>query len=105
MRYSHGQWSYLATLGLINNYPNHCRVQEQFKGFDGHQLLSMKRSDLLAAFGRVEGDRLEGQITICRKTTGFGTASSELRDILVKARKRTETMRTDAVDDTTTSLA
>ena len=82
-----------------------CRVQEQFKGFDGHQLLSMKRSDLLAAFGRVEGDRLEGQITICRKTTGFGTASSELRDILVKARKRTETMRADAVDDTTTSLA
>ena len=62
------------------------RALNQFKSFDGKQFLSMKRKDLVAILGKEEGSRLEGQITICRKTTGFMTASTELRDILAKAK-------------------
>ena len=75
----------------------YCRALDQFKTFDGKQFLSMKRTDLVAAFGKDEGGRLDGQITICRKTTGFGTASSELRNVLAKAKKRTEEQRRESL--------
>ena len=78
------------------------RVRNALNGYDGQRLLSTRRGDLLAAFGEVEGSRLDGQITICKKTTGFGTASSELRDILFKARRRTETMNTESLDHDST---
>ena len=45
---------------------------------------------MILAFGKVEGARLDGQLQISRKTTGYGTASSELRNVLAKAKKRTE---------------
>ena len=57
----------------------------------------MKRNDLIAAFGKDEGGRLDGQITICRKTTGFGTASTELRNVLAKAKQRTEDKRRESL--------
>ena len=72
------------------------RALDQFKNFDGKQLLSMKRKDLVTAFGKEEGGRLDGQITICRKTTGFNTASSELRDVLAKAKRRSEKKRKES---------
>ena len=56
----------------------------------------MKRKELIAAFGKDEGGRLDGQIIICRKTTGFATASSELKNILAKAKKRTEEKRRES---------
>ena len=74
-----------------------CRALDQFKNFDGKKFLSMKRKDLIAAFGKDEGGRLDGQITICRKTTGFATASSELRNVLAKAKKRTEDLRRESL--------
>lgn len=46
---------------------------------------------MVAAFGKVEGGRLFSQITISRNTSGFKTArSSELKEILAKARKKSE---------------
>ena len=57
----------------------------------------MKRKDLILAFGKEEGTRLDGQITICRKTTGFATASSELKDVLAKAKKRIEQNKRDSI--------
>ena len=51
----------------------------------------MSRKELVAAFGKVEGGRLFSQITISRNTSGFKTArSSELKEILAKARKKSE---------------
>jgi len=79
------------------------RVQDQLGSFDGNRLLSLKRADLVSAFGSSEGSRLDGQITISKKTTGFGTASSELRQILFKARKRTETAKSAELDLDTTA--
>ena len=60
-------------------------------------MLSLKRNELTSAFGKVEGARLDGQLEICRKTTGYGTASSELRNILAKAKKRTEEERRESL--------
>ena len=69
------------------------RALDQFKNINGRKLLSLKRNELIAAFGKEEGARLDGQLTICRKTTGFATASSELRNILAKAKRRSEEER------------
>lgn len=63
-------------------------VITQLKGVNGKQLLLMKRSELISVFGKEVGGRLDGQLTISKKTTGFGTASSELKDILKKHRNR-----------------
>ena len=60
-------------------------------GMHGGNLFSMTRKDLVAAFGREEGKRLDSQITISRNQSGFKTArSSELKEILEKARRRSE---------------
>jgi hypothetical protein len=60
----------------------------------------MSRKDLIAAFGKTEGKRLDSQITISRNTAGFKTArSSELKEILEKARKRSEKEKEDKDDD------
>ena len=72
---------------------------DQFKNIDGKKLLSLKRNELIAAFGKEEGVRLDGQLTICRKTTGYGTASSELRNILAKARQRTDDQKRQGLPD------
>ena len=51
----------------------------------------MSRKDLIAAFGKQEGIRLDSQITISRNSAGYQTAkTSELRNILAKARRRTD---------------
>ena len=39
----------------------------------GGELFKMKRKDLIAAFGKEEGKRLDSQITISRNTSGFKT--------------------------------
>ena len=67
------------------------RVLEQLAGYNGGKLFSMTRKELVAAFGKSEGGRLYSQITISRNTNGFKTArSSELKEILAKARKKSE---------------
>ena len=43
-------------------------------GMHGGELFKMTRKDLIAAFGREEGKRLDSQITISRNTAGFKTA-------------------------------
>ena len=61
---------------------------------DGTKLFAMQRKDLIAAFGKVEGIRLDSQITISRNSAGYQTAkTSELRQILAKARRRSEKER------------
>ena len=62
----------------------------------------MSRADLIAAFGKQEGARLDSQITISRNSAGFQTAkTSELRDILAKARQKTDS----SIREQNTSLA
>ena len=77
-----------------------CRALDQFKNVDGKKLLSLKRNELISAFGKVEGGRLDGQLQISRKTTGFGTASSELRNVLARAKKKTEDERRESIRQT-----
>lgn len=62
---------------------------------NGSKLFAMSRKDLIAAFGKQEGIRLDSQITISRSNSdGYQTAkTSELRNILAKARKRSEKER------------
>ena len=61
---------------------------------DCAQLFAMTRKDLIAAFGKAEGSRLDSQITLSRNSSGFKTArSSELKEILAKARRKTEKER------------
>ena len=93
-----------AKMIIIKKHITCRRVQQQLRGFDGQKVLSFKRQDLISAFGKEEGTRLDGQLTICKKTTGYGTASSELRNILFKARQRTETQNSSSLDlDSTTA--
>ena len=67
------------------------RAMQQLSRLNGNQLFAMSRKDLIAAFGKAEGIRLDSQITISRNSAGFQTAkTSELRDILAKARRRTD---------------
>ena len=67
------------------------RAVDQLSRLDGYKLFAMSRKDLIAAFGKAEGIRLDSQITISRNSAGFQTAkTSELRDILAKARRRTD---------------
>ena len=67
------------------------RAVQQLSRLNGNQLFAMSRRDLIAAFGKAEGIRLDSQITISRNSAGFQTAkTSELRDILAKARRRTD---------------
>ena len=73
------------------------RALDQFKNVDGKKLLSLKRTELISAFGKVEGARLDGQLQMCRKTTGYGTASSELRNVLAKAKKRADEQRRESI--------
>jgi len=73
------------------------RALDQFKNVDGKKLLSLKRTELISAFGKVEGSRLDGQLQISRKTTGYGTASSELRNVLAKAKKRADEERRESI--------
>ena len=40
------------------------RALDQFKNVDGKKLLSLKRTELISAFGKVEGARLDGQLQI-----------------------------------------
>ena len=65
---------------------------DQLSRLDGSKIFAMSRRDLIAAFGKQEGIRLDSQITISRNSAGYQTAkTSELRDILAKAQHRTET--------------
>ena len=50
------------------------RALDQMAGMHGGQLFKMTRKDLVAAFGKEEGKRLDSQITISRNTAGFKTA-------------------------------
>ena len=64
---------------------------DQLSRLDGSKIFAMSRKDLIAAFGKQEGIRLDSQITISRNSAGYQTAkTSELRDILAKARHRTD---------------
>ena len=76
------------------------RAVDQLSKLDGTQLFAMSRKDLIAAFGKQEGIRLDSQITISRNNSdGYQTAkTSELRGILEKARRRSEKARHSSVD-------
>lgn len=64
---------------------------EQLSRHNGSRLFAMSRKDLIAAFGKDEGIRLDSQITISRNSAGYQTAkTSELRNILARARQRTD---------------
>ena len=47
------------------------RVFDQTKGFNGDKIFSMKRNDLIKAFGHDEGTRLYSQITVSRNMTDY----------------------------------
>ena len=68
------------------------RAVDQLSKLDGARLFAMSRTDLIAAFGKQEGQRLDSQITISRNSAGgYQTArTSELKSVLNKARKRSE---------------
>ena len=83
-------FKYYLIIYNIGSFNFLIRALDQLKDINGKKLLSLKRNELISAFGKVEGARLDGQLQICRKTTGYGTASSELRNVLAKAKKRTE---------------
>ena len=69
---------------------------DQFKNVDGKRVLSLKRTELISAFGKVEGSRLDGHIDISRETTRYD-ASSELRNVLAKAKKRADEERRESI--------
>ena len=87
----------LSDSSFIIKIYNTFRALDQFKNVDGKKLLSLKRDELISAFGKVEGSRLDGQLQISRKTTGYGTASSELRNVLAKAKKRADEERRESI--------
>ena len=49
---------------------------DQLSRLDGSKIFAMSRRDLIAAFGKKEGIRLDSQITISRNNAG--------KDIIVK---------------------
>ncbi|TRY75328.1 hypothetical protein TCAL_08322 [Tigriopus californicus] len=68
------------------------RVLSQLSGFNGSKVLELSRKNLIASFGKEEGARLDSQLTLSKNTKGYRTArSSELRAVLERARKKTDT--------------
>lgn len=68
------------------------RVLTQLSGFNGAKVLELTRKNLIASFGKEEGARLDSQLTLSKNTKGYRTArSSELRAVLERARKKTDT--------------
>ena len=76
------------------------RAVDQLSKLDGAKLFAMSRAALIAAFGKQEGQRLDSQITISRNSAGYQTArTSELRNVLNRARKRSEFNREKYEDE------
>ena len=46
------------------------RAMDQLSRLDGSKIFAMSRRDLIAAFGKKEGIRLDSQITISRNNAG-----------------------------------
>ena len=91
----------------LNNI-NYCiyRAIDQLSKLDGSKIFAMSRTDLIAAFGKQEGIRLDSQITISRNSAGYQTAkTSELRNILERARQRSEKSRRSPDDGHAFSMA
>lgn len=64
---------------------------KQLKDMTGSDILNLTRRQLDQFFGTTEGGRLDGQITLARKECEFKTTrSSELKQILEKARRKAE---------------
>ena len=90
---------------LISNYCIY-RAIDQLSKLDGSKIFAMSRTDLIAAFGKQEGIRLDSQITISRNSAGYQTAkTSELRNILERARQRSEKSRKSPDDGHAFSMA
>ncbi len=64
---------------------------DQTAGMHGDKLLAMSQKDLMEVFGKQEGRRLYSQLTISKNSTNYKTVrSSELKEVLEKARRRSE---------------
>ncbi|KAG7206773.1 hypothetical protein KM043_000689 [Ampulex compressa] len=75
------------------------KVSKQLKDMTGSDVFGLSRKQLEQYFGTTEGGRLVGQITLARNECGYkGTRSSELKQILEKARRKAEVI--DDQDET-----
>lgn len=76
-------------------------VQKRFNGMSGEELFQLKKADLIKYCGKEEGHRLDSQLTLQRKHSGYQTTrSSELLEALKRARQKAEV---DAKSGTTKS--
>ncbi|XP_014478561.1 PREDICTED: epidermal growth factor receptor kinase substrate 8-like isoform X2 [Dinoponera quadriceps] len=67
------------------------KICKQFESMNGTELFNLTRRQLEQYCGMSEGSRLNGQLTLARNESGYKTArSSELKQILEKARRRAE---------------
>ncbi|XP_032681228.1 epidermal growth factor receptor kinase substrate 8-like isoform X1 [Odontomachus brunneus] len=67
------------------------KICKQFENMNGTELFNLTRRELEKYCGLSEGSRLNGQLTLARNESGYKTArSSELKQILEKARRRAE---------------
>ncbi|XP_057374617.1 epidermal growth factor receptor kinase substrate 8-like [Daphnia carinata] len=67
-------------------------IQKRLNGMSGEELFKLKKADLEKYCGKEEGRRLDSQLTLQRKASGYQTMrSSELHEALKRARMKTET--------------
>lgn len=67
------------------------RITKQFEGVSGEKLFALDRKQLEEFCGKLEGARLDSQITIQRNISGYKTArSSEFAQILARRRNKVE---------------
>ncbi|XP_046459343.1 epidermal growth factor receptor kinase substrate 8-like isoform X1 [Daphnia pulex] len=67
-------------------------IQKRLNGMSGEELFKLKKADLEKYCGKEEGHRLDSQLTLQRRASGYQTMrSSELQEALKRARMKTET--------------
>ncbi|CAL4061198.1 unnamed protein product, partial [Meganyctiphanes norvegica] len=77
------------------------RIQKQFEGVDGEKIFALSKEQLEGYCGKLEGDRLNSQITIQRNISGYKTTrSSELKQILAQQRKKIDKKKKETQEDT-----
>ncbi|XP_072766407.1 epidermal growth factor receptor kinase substrate 8-like isoform X2 [Anoplolepis gracilipes] len=75
------------------------KICKQLENVNGLELFNLSRRRLEQLCGLSEGSRLNGQLTLAKNECGYKTArSSELKQILEKARQRAEKLN-DKADD------
>ncbi|XP_029165809.1 epidermal growth factor receptor kinase substrate 8-like isoform X1 [Nylanderia fulva] len=74
------------------------KICKQLEDMNGMELFNLSRRRLEQLCGLSEGSRLNGQLTLAKNECGYKTArSSELKQILEKARQRAEELNKDEV--------